>query len=79
MAPSAQFEETTLPIVGGNSKARTLATKPYTYSGSLDAFQHNDSTPIIGREILGLQISDVLKSADSDAQIRDIAITGILA
>lgn len=78
MAPSAQYEELALPIIGGHEKARTRATKPYTYSGSLDSFKHNDSTPIIGREIIGLQIRDILQSPESDAKIRDLAITGIL-
>lgn len=76
MAPSAQYEERTLPIIGGHEKARTRAKKPYTYSGSLDSFQQINSTPIIGREILGLHIKDLLKSPDSDTQIRDLAITG---
>jgi hypothetical protein len=63
-------------IRGGHEKARPRATQPLTYSGSLDAYDQNDSTPSIGREIPGLQIKKLLSSADSDTLIRDLAISG---
>jgi hypothetical protein len=63
-------------ILGGHEKARPRTTEPYTYSGSLDVYEHNDSTPTVGREIPGLQIKKILTSPDADTLIRDLAITG---
>lgn len=74
--PSAQPSTPPPSIRGGHEKARPRATQPFTYSGSLDAYDHNDSTPSIGREIPGLQIKKILASPDTDTLIRDLAITG---
>jgi hypothetical protein len=46
---------------------------PLKYSGSLDIYEHFDSTSVIGREFLKLQLSQII---DDDAKIRDLAITG---
>ncbi|KAH7410633.1 TfdA family taurine dioxygenase [Cadophora sp. MPI-SDFR-AT-0126] len=75
--PSADpiLESVSSTIVGGNDKARRQSTKPLVYSGSLDSYQHKDSTPSIGREIPGLQIEKILTSPDADTLIRDLAIT----
>lgn len=62
-------------IRGGHEKARPRETGPSTYSGSLDAYEHNDSTTTIGREFPGLQIKKILSSPDADTLIRDLAIT----
>ncbi|KAK0657864.1 TfdA family taurine catabolism dioxygenase TauD [Cercophora newfieldiana] len=59
-------------IVGGNDIARPTITKP-TYTGSLEQFNYNDLTPVIGREFVDLQVRDLLKA--SDDVIRDLAIT----
>lgn len=61
-------------IVGGHPEARTRLTGPLTYSGSLDAFEHVDCTPAIGREYTGLQIHEMLSW--DEQHIRDLAITG---
>jgi hypothetical protein len=74
--PSAQPSTPPPSILGGNEKARPRATQPFTYSGSLDSYEHIDSTVSIGREIPTLQIKKILSSADSDTLIRDLAITG---
>lgn len=63
-------------ILGGNDKARPRAPGPLAYSGSLDAYDHNDSTPTVGREFSSLQIKKLLTSPDADTLIRDLAITG---
>ncbi|CAD0097222.1 unnamed protein product, partial [Aureobasidium vineae] len=57
------------------SVARTRLSKPLEYSGLLDPYQNSDLTPVIGREYIGLQVADVLAAKDSDALIRDIAVT----
>lgn len=74
--PSAQAPTPPASIKGGNDKARTSITEPLINSGSLDSYEQNDATPIIGREILGLQIKDILNSSNAKEQIRDLAITG---
>lgn len=44
-------------------------------SGSLDRFTQQDLTPVIGREFIGLQVTDLLKG---DAQlIKDLAVTSM--
>jgi alpha-ketoglutarate-dependent taurine dioxygenase len=63
-------------IIGGHESARSRLLKPLVYSGSLDSFKHQDSTPVIGREYEGLQVRDLLKWGDE--MIRDLAITSML-
>jgi hypothetical protein len=63
-------------ILGGHDKARPRGTQPFTYSGSLDSYERNDSTPTIGREFTDLKIRELLSSADADTLIRDLAVTG---
>jgi hypothetical protein len=60
-------------IRGGHAGARSRLNKPLSYSGSLDHFQHQDLTPVIGREFEGLQVTDLLNGGDE--AIRDLAIT----
>ncbi|KAH0056141.1 putative TfdA family taurine dioxygenase, partial [Aureobasidium melanogenum] len=64
-----------LADVSSPSEARTRLTKPLKYSGLLDSYQSSDLTPVIGRKYYGLQVADVLAAKNSDALIRDIAVT----
>ncbi|RDW77912.1 hypothetical protein BP5796_05764 [Coleophoma crateriformis] len=74
--PSAQFEDSTsgdTNIFGGNAKARTRCTQPMVNSGSLNRFEHQDLTPVIGTEFKGVQVNDLL---NGDEQfIKDLAVT----
>jgi hypothetical protein len=63
-------------ILGGHESARPIQSKPLQYSGSLDMYQHQDVTPIIGTEFEGLQVTDLLNG--SDETIRDLAVTGMI-
>jgi hypothetical protein len=63
-------------ILGGHESARPRQSKPLQYSGSLDMYQHQDVTPIIGTEFEGLQVTDLLSG--SDEAIRDLAVTGMI-
>ena len=74
--PAAHPVETS--IRGGHEDARPTITSPITYTGSLDSFQHQDLTPVIGREFTGLQIAHILESEPEqrDRMIRDVAVTG---
>lgn len=73
--PSLELSAPPSPLLGGNAKARPQITKPLIYSGSLDSYEHFDSTPTIGREIPSLQIKTLLSSPNADTLIRDLAIT----
>jgi alpha-ketoglutarate-dependent taurine dioxygenase len=42
-------------------------------SGSLDKYQHQDITPVIGREFEGLQVTDLLQG--DEQLIKDLAVT----
>jgi hypothetical protein len=57
------------------SVARTRLDKPLSYSGLLDSYTHSDLTTIIGTEYEGLQVVDLLSAKNSDALIRDLAVT----
>ncbi|KAK7985177.1 TfdA family Taurine catabolism dioxygenase TauD, partial [Apiospora saccharicola] len=54
-------------------ESRTRMQKPLVYSGTLDEFEQNDLTPVIGREFYGLQIRDLLKW--DDQHMKDLAAT----
>ena len=72
--PSAAYPVST--VRGGNDIARTRCLEPMKNSGSLDKFNQNDLTPVIGREFDGVQATDLLKG--DDRLIRDLAITSML-
>jgi hypothetical protein len=55
--------------------ARTKLDKPLSYTGSLDSYSQSDLTPVIGTEFEGLQVVDLLSAKNSDALIRDLAVT----
>jgi hypothetical protein len=52
--------DTETSIIGGHASARPRPLRPLTYSGLLDHFQHQDLTPVVGREFEGLQVTDLL-------------------
>jgi hypothetical protein len=50
--------------------------EPLKLSGALDKFTFEDTTPVIGREFGNVNIvDDLLKAANSDELLRDVAIT----
>lgn len=50
--------------------------EPLKKSGALDKFQHEDTTPTIGREFINVNIvDDLLNGSDADALLKDLAIT----
>jgi hypothetical protein len=72
------IEETHSPIRGGHPDARPRISRPLEYSGSLDRYQNQDLTPVIGREYEGLQVAEILQSSDRDQLIQDLAATSRL-
>lgn len=65
-----------IPILNGGSKTDGHYPQSLKQSGSLDKFESEDVTPVIGREFPSANIvDDFLNSADSDTLLRDLAIT----
>ena len=79
MAPSVVIET---PVPSATTAEKGAAIKdstanrlsgPLKYSGSLDQFKSRDVTPVIGREFLEAQLTDIL---NDDAKVRDLALIG---
>lgn len=76
MAPSATEVEsqTAIPILPG--KSQNTATKPWVKStGVLDAYEHFEVTPVIGREYPHANLVDLLNASSSDELLRELALT----
>lgn len=56
--------------------AKSVTREPLKLSGSLNRYQFDDTTPVIGREFPTLNIvDDILNASNADELIRDLAIT----
>lgn len=53
--------------------------EPLKLAGAIDAWKHFDVTPVIGREFQNVDLASVLRAENSDALIRDLAITSKLS
>ncbi|KAF9885429.1 hypothetical protein FE257_012951 [Aspergillus nanangensis] len=63
------------PLPFASPKERQYPT-PLNPSGALEAFSYEDTTPVIGREYLNVNIvDDLLNAPNSEDLIRDLAIT----
>jgi hypothetical protein len=52
--------------------------KPLSPSGALDRFKHEETTPVIGREYVDVNlVNDIINAENSDDLIRDLAITSM--
>lgn len=64
--------------VGGKTQQQYPA--PLKPSGVLEGFEHEDVTPLIGREFPKVNIvDDLLNAANADELLRDVAITSELS
>ncbi|KZT41420.1 taurine catabolism dioxygenase TauD, TfdA family protein [Sistotremastrum suecicum HHB10207 ss-3] len=54
--------------------AKSNLKAPLIYGGSLDGFDSFEVTPLIGREYINVQLSDLLYSEDAEKLVRDLAI-----
>lgn len=77
MAPGLTAE---LPIqTEAGLKKEQSYPKPLKLSGVLDGFEHDDVTPLIGREYPKVNIvDDLLNASNADELLRDVAITSEL-
>jgi hypothetical protein len=56
--------------------AKPPVLEPLVLSGILDKFQHEDTTPALGREFTNVNIvDDLLNAENADELLRDLAIT----
>ncbi|KAL4994226.1 hypothetical protein BDV10DRAFT_197702 [Aspergillus recurvatus] len=69
------IQEDSPALSGGHPEARPRLSSPLAYSGSLDAYQRQDLTPVIGTEYEGLQVVEILRSPKRDQLIQDLAVT----
>jgi hypothetical protein len=52
-----------------------MKRSPLKNSGAIDHLEYVDSSPIIGREYPTAKLKDMLHASNSEAQLRDLAIT----
>ncbi|KAI0202072.1 TauD-domain-containing protein [Astrocystis sublimbata] len=64
-----------LAEVNGLPKLEINHKEPLKLSGALDKFKHFDSTPVIGREFVDVDLAEWLRAENSDELLRDLAIT----
>lgn len=58
------------------SSSSSYPREPLQLRGVLDKFAYEEATPLLGREYPGVNIvDDLLRAPDSDALLRDVAIT----
>lgn len=75
MAPAATNDVSSVAEPSVKDFARPA---PLELSGALDDFDHDDLTPIIGREFININIvDDILNAPDADNRLREIAIISI--
>lgn len=78
MAPSATEVEpqTAIPVLPG--KIQATAPKPWVKStGALDAYEHFDVTPVIGREYTNINLVELLQAPNSDELLKELALTSM--
>lgn len=79
MAPAiTETVESPIPIGEHITSKKGLKQTPIKYSGALDAYEHFDLTPTIGREFPTASIKEILRAPNSDDLLRDLAYTSQL-
>lgn len=76
-ATSAPHASTTQPRSPHDAGSLSLrgSYQPLQLTGILDQFEQVDSNPVIGREFRNVQLPTLIDAPDSDALLRDLAIT----
>lgn len=65
-----------VPVTNDTASAtKSLQKEPLKLNGSLETFESFDVTPVIGREFPSANLKEWLHSPNSDALLRDLAIT----
>lgn len=78
MAPSVTANlSDQAPIGRAESKATPVYPRSLRLNGSLDRFEYEEATPVIGREYFNVNIvDDIITAKNSEDLLRDLAITG---
>ncbi len=75
MAPGLLSDLPSHSVPAENGNGHNTEREPLKPSGALDRFEHEDTTPVIGREYPHVNIVDDLLNADNaDELVRDLAI-----
>ncbi len=59
----------------GLPELRTGHREPLKLSGALEQFKYFETTPVIGREFVDVDLAEWLRAPNSDELLRDLAIT----
>ena len=70
---SAKLQAASAPATAPSHSSASRLAGPLKYSGTLDSYEHFDTTAVIGREYPTLQLSEILHDDD---KIRDLAVQG---
>ncbi|PSS05242.1 hypothetical protein BD289DRAFT_339713, partial [Coniella lustricola] len=76
MAPAATADIPIHSVEGITGSKQTSYPVPLKLSGALDGLSWEDTTPVIGREFVGVNIvDDILNAPNAEERLRDLAIT----
>lgn len=79
MSPAIIEENNHHDVPLGKQATQRSYPEPLKLSGALDHFTHEETTPVIGREFIGVNIvDDLLNAENADERLRDLAITSML-
>ncbi len=79
MSPSAT-QDVTEPTLRTKTQAKNvyqlpvLGRQPLQLGTALDGYNFMEITRALGREYLGIQVADLIHSAEADAKLRDLGI-----
>lgn len=78
MAPSAieVVAKTAVPLLPGKLEAITSHARTYPKNnGSLDKYEHIETTPVIGREYPTVNLVELLQAPNSEELLKELALT----
>jgi hypothetical protein len=67
-------EYVTEPNFSVKTQAKDVGRKPLELGDALDGFKFMELTRTLGREYLGVQVTDLIHAKDADAMLRDLGI-----
>lgn len=78
MAPAVVEDSPSQDVPSTKGTAQQKYPEPLKPSGALDQFKFEETTPVIGREFIGVNIvDDILNAENADESLRDLAITSM--
>lgn len=78
MAPAIVEDVPSQDVPSTKETTEQKYPEPLKPSGALDQFKFEETTPVIGREFIGVNIvDDILNADNADERLRDLAITSM--